>query len=97
MSESSPVRAVRRGEIEAMLARYPHLAPEAIAELTDWFTSEASALDVGLIASNEAIAAPYRAFRAAHVDPLRGRDWLRGLGFAAIIVVIGAALFWRAF
>ncbi len=97
MSESSPVRAIRRGEIEAMLARYPHLTPEAVAELTQWFTSEASALDVGLVASNEAIAAPYRAYRARHIDRLRPHDWARGMAVAALFVALLAGVLWRAF
>ena len=96
MSESSPVRAIRRGEIEAMLARYPHLTPEAVAELTQWFTNETNALDVGLVASNEAIAAPYRAFRAQHVDRLRPRDWAQGLAVALLFAGLLAAALWRA-
>ena len=97
MSLSEAARAARRGEIEAMLARYPHLSPEAVADLSEWFAKEASSLDIGLIACNEAIAEPYRAFRADHVDPLKGRDWLRGLAFVAVILAIMAGLFWRAF
>jgi hypothetical protein len=97
MPKSEALRAARRGEIEAMLARYPHLSPEAVAELTQWFATKASSLDIGLIACNDDIAEPYRAFRADHVDPLRGRDWLRGIAFVGVILAIMAVLFWRAF
>lgn len=97
MSLSDAARAARRGEIEAMLARYPHLSPEAVSDLSAWFEREASSLDIGLLACNEEIAEPYRAFRAEHIDRLRGRDWLRGLAFVAVILAILAALFWRAF
>lgn len=97
MPESEALRAARRGEIEAMLARYPHLSPEAVAELSQWFATEASSLDIGLIACNDDIAEPYRAFRADHVDPLRGRDWLRGIAFVGVILATMAVLFWRAF
>jgi len=97
MSQSEAARAVRRGEIEAMLARYPHLSPEAVADLGQWFEKEASSLDIGLIACNDAIAEPYRAFRAEHVDPLKGKDWLRGIAFVAVILAIMGVLFWRAF
>jgi len=90
-------RARRRAEIESALARYPHLSPEAVKELTDYFAREASALDVGLIASNPAIAGPYRAFRADRIDPLRGRDWLLGTLFALAVAAVVGALLWRAF
>ena len=97
MSLSEAARAARRGEIEALLARYPHLSPEAVADLSAWFDKEASSLDIGLLACNDEIAEPYRAFRADHVDPLKGRDWLRGLAFVAVVLAIMAGLFWRAF
>lgn len=90
-------RAQRRAHIEAALARYPHLTPEGLQELTDYFASEASSLDVGLIACNEAIVPQYRKFRADHIEPLGPRDWLRGAAFVAVMIAILAALFWRAF
>ncbi|HEY6868807.1 MAG TPA: hypothetical protein VI199_03520 [Novosphingobium sp.] len=96
MSESLAARAERRAEIERALARYPHLTPEALAELADYFSREASALDVGLIASNEAVAEPYRQFRQTHLDPLRPRDWLRGALFALLTAAGLVALLWRA-
>ena len=71
MSVSEAARAARRAEIERALARYPHLTAEGLAELTDYFERDASALDVGLIASNPAIADRYREFRATHVDEAR--------------------------
>lgn len=97
MSLSEAARAARRGEIEAMLARYPHLSPEAVADLSKWFDMEASSLDIGLLACNNDIAEPYRAFRADHVDPLKARDWVRGLAFVAVVLAALTVLFWRAF
>ena len=90
-------RARRRASVEAALARYPHLSPEAVKELTDWFAREASALDVGLIASNDALAEPWQRFRADHIDPLRPRDWMFGLLLVGVVLAVFAALFWRAF
>jgi hypothetical protein len=95
--KTEAARARRRAQIESALARYPHLSPEGVKELSDYFAREASALDVGLIASNEAIAAPYRAFRAAHVDPLRWRDWMLGTVIATAVGVMLAVLLWKAF
>jgi len=98
MSQSTEaLRARRRAHIEQALGRYPALPPEAIDELTDYFAREASALDVGLIASNEAIAEPYRRFRADHIDPLKPRDWVRGTLFALAVALILVAIMWRAF
>lgn len=97
MSETSTLPATRRAEIETMLARYPHLPGDALAQLIHWFTKEASALDVGLIASNEEIATPYRAFRSEHIDPLRSRDWVKGAFFAVLVTAVLIALFWRGF
>ncbi|MBC2664403.1 hypothetical protein H7F51_02600 [Novosphingobium flavum] len=98
MTESiDAARARRRVQIEQALAKYPHLSPEGLRELTDYFAREASALDVGLIASNEAIAAPYRQFRAERIDPLKGRDWLVGMVIALAVAAVVAALLWRAF
>lgn len=96
MSESEAARAARRTAIERTLERYPHLSPEGLTELTDYFHSEASSLDLALIASNEAIREPYRQFRAEHVDPLKPRDWLRGLVFAAVVAALAVAIMWRA-
>lgn len=97
MSESDTERARRRAAIERALARYPHLSPEGLAELTDYFHREASALDLGLIACNEDIREPYRRFRADHIDPLKPRDWLRGLAFAGAVAAVVLAMLWRAF
>lgn len=96
MSLFEAARAARRAEIERALARYPHLSPDTLGELTRYFDVEASALDVGLIASNDAIAAPYARFRREHLDPLRAQDWLRGIAFATVIVGILIAVLWPA-
>lgn len=90
-------RAERRARIEGVLARYPHLTPEGLAELTCYFDKEASSLDIALIASNEAISAPYRTFRADHIDPLRPRDWLRGIAFTLVVTAILVGILWRAY
>ncbi|MBC2670251.1 hypothetical protein ACFOON_04020 [Novosphingobium piscinae] len=97
MAESEAARAARRADIERALARYPHLNPAALAELTNYFTTEASALDVGLIASNPDVTAAYCQFRADHLDRLRLADWLRGLAVAAALGAVLLGLLWPAF
>lgn len=88
--------ADRRARIERVLADYPQLGDERIAELVHWFRKEASALDVAMVASNPDVAATYRQFRTDHLDRLSGNDILRGLLFASIISAIVLAIIWRA-
>jgi len=95
--QDTEARARRRAEITRLLARYPHLDEPARHELTDWFAREASSLDVAMLSCDEGVAEQYRQFRAEHINPLRARDWLRGLGFVVVIPAIMALLFWRAF
>jgi len=76
--------ASRRAHIEAMLADYPDVSKEQLDELLAWFNREASSLDVGMVASNEAISRGYRLFRAEHIDRFRARD----LGYAALFVTM---------
>jgi hypothetical protein len=65
LGETSPER---RARAETMLARYPALAGDELAELLRWYRREASAMDVALLASNDAIREAYRAFRRDHVE-----------------------------
>lgn len=84
--EGAPERAEPRSRIEDMLARYPDLPPEQVAELIGWFTREASALDVALIASNEAIRPGYTRFRAEHVDRFKLKDAAWAAFFASVVL-----------
>ncbi len=86
----------RRARFEATLAQYPHLTRDRLAELIAWFRTEASARDVAMIASNDAIVEPYRRFRADHIDPLTARDVLKVI---TALAIVGAAILlvaWRA-
>ena len=87
--EGAPEGASRRARIEGMLADYPDISKEQLEELLVWFNKEASSLDVGMVASNEAISRGYRLFRAEHIDRFRRRD----VGHAALFVAtIGGVL-----
>lgn len=59
--------------IEALLGRYPHVSNTELITLKTWF-KEASALEVGQLASRTDIAPGYRRFRAEHVDKLGAKE-----------------------
>lgn len=80
LGETSPER---RARIEALVARYPDLAPAELTELVGWYQREASAMDVALVASNEDLTERFAAFRRAHVSAFNWRD-------KAITALLGA-------
>lgn len=89
-------REARRTHIEALLADYPALDDEEIALVRNWFARQASSLDVAQVASNTAIAAQYRAFRAEHIDRFSPRDMLNAAIAVAAIALCIVAIVWRA-
>lgn len=93
--EGAPV-AGRRGRIITLLAQYPRLDSDDLAELLHWFRKEASALDVGLIASDPHLAVSYEGLKKDHLDQLTGADlfWvtiLVGTGLAVLALLIWSA------
>ena len=95
-SHDSLAASARRLQVETELADYPHVSEESLAILVRWFRKEASAFDVAMLASNEAIAESYRRFRADHIDPLKGKDVMRGLIVLALVGAIILFIAWRA-
>lgn len=95
MTQSQNSVTAQRAQIEATLADYPHLSEARLAALIGWFRQEASAFDVAMLAGNEAIAEPYRRFRADHVDPTTGKDVMRGLLVAALVGLAVFFIIWR--
>ena len=90
MTADGSTAAARFAAIEATLARYPQLDESELRDLKHWFRREASAFDVAHLASRDAIADQYRAFRAKHVDNFDAGDVLKGLVGASLIAgVIG--------
>lgn len=89
---SAPCREHGLAPISGVLARYPDITGAELGTLKSWFMREASALDVGMLASDESIAAQYQQFRADHLDRLGAQDagkallWL--LGVAALIALV---------
>jgi hypothetical protein len=92
LGETSPQR---RARAERIVARYPQLERHELAELLHWYRREASAMDVALLASNESIREPYRAFRRDHVERFSLKEKLVGAllvaGAGGFIVALGLA------
>lgn len=89
--DTSATGASQRETIAALLARYPEIDDTELQHLRRWFLKTASAQDVGLIASETAIRAQYRAFRAQHVDRLNARDFgVAALWIGALTSVVGS-------
>jgi len=94
-TQDSAAVVAQRAQIEAALADYPHLNEESLAAVIRWYRKDASAFDVAMLASNEAIAEPYRRFRADHIDPMTGKDVMKGLLVAAAVGLVVFFIIWR--
>ena len=66
--------------VESTLARYPDVTADELTHLVGWF-KVASALDVGLMASNEVLHDAYVAFRKEHLDRFTWGDLVRAVLF----------------
>ena len=82
-----------RAEIAAILARYPDLTDAELQRVLRWFRTEATAMDVAMLASEEDIAPQYRQFRRDHVDRFDLRDLRNAAVFLCMIVGILLACF----
>ena len=71
-----------------LLQRYSSLTNDELAELKNWFLHKASALDVGLIASEHDILPSYRAFRRQHLDRVTPLDIAIALVAVAAVVLL---------
>ncbi len=80
--------ADERARIATLLARYPELPDRELDHVHAWFRQGATALDLGLLASDPAVAPQYRAYRADHYDRITPTDYIRI--FAVLMAVIGA-------
>lgn len=88
--------AERWAHIEALLADYPNIPARDNEDLMHWFDREASAYDVAMMASNDAIQDGYRKFRSDHVDPLGTRDFIRAGLFVIAVAACLLATIWLA-
>lgn len=71
--------------IAAALADYPHIDAAALADLLRWFRKEASALEVGMIASDPALSAQYQLLKRDHLSRFTRNDMI-----AATLVTLTA-------
>lgn len=86
----------RYARVEALLAKYPAVSDAELAEMVEWFEREASAYDIGVIASNESIRSGYRKFRAEHIDALTFMDVWRAIVFVVLAGAAIAGIIWLA-
>ncbi len=96
MTDGAP-RADQAARAEAALAQYPHLDAQTLDELVRWFRKEASALDVGMIASNPELDAQYQQFKRDHLGKFGAADLvpaavIAGVAAGAIALIIWSVL-----
>jgi hypothetical protein len=84
--------ATTREQIAVLLSRYPQLSDEELNEIHDWFKRGASALDLGLLASDPDVAPTYRAYRAKHYDRITLMDSVRAAAALLVVAAIVAGL-----
>lgn len=86
--ETGASSADERVRISALLTRYPELPAAELDRIHRWFHKGATALDLGLLASDPDVSERYRAYRADHYDRIKPAD----IGRAAIVIGIALAL-----
>lgn len=97
IQNQSATALARRAHVEALLSAYPDVTPEERGLLVRYFRREANALDIGMLASNAAIARGYGLFRGEHIDRFTWADVAKGVGGAALIVLAVGLVMLRAF
>jgi hypothetical protein len=93
--ETGASSADDRAHIAALLTRYPELPTAELDRLHRWFHKGATALDLGLLASDPDISEQYRAYRAEHYDRIKPADISRAamiIGVALALIVIALLL-----
>lgn len=86
--ESGAQSVGERARIAALLSRYPDLPAAELERVHHWFRKGASALDLGLLASDSTVAPQYRAYRNDHYDRIKPADYARAAIFVGILVAI---------
>jgi len=89
--KGAPTGADGIARTAALLKRYPEITGDELGSLKNWFAKEASALDIGTLASDPTISSGYARFRKEHIDKFGLRD------IAILIValaVVAGLIFW---
>ena len=72
----------------ALLERYPSLEGHELKELRNWFLRQATALDVGMVASEHHIRENYKAFRNQNLDRFTMKDAVIALLMIMAVVLL---------
>ena len=90
-----PAGADRLARVSALLKRYPDVTHHELGELKTWFKRQASALDIGILASQEDIGSGYALFREEHIDRFAGKDIVAiAAVLVAVIGIIASIAYW---
>lgn len=73
-SETAGATDAERKRVTALLSRYPNLSASELEDVHHWFKRVATALDMGLLASDPEVAPQYRAYRSEHIDRFELKD-----------------------
>lgn len=93
--ETGASSADDRASIAALLTRYPELPASDLDRIHRWFRKGATALDLGLLASEPEVSERYRAYRADHYDRIKPSDITRAaaiIGVAIALILIALML-----
>ncbi|MET0250953.1 MAG: hypothetical protein ABW203_02130 [Novosphingobium sp.] len=82
--------------IEAAIATYPDLSEEQLDDVLFWLKHEATALEVGLVASNPRLAKQYRRLRADHLDRLTRRDAAQAAAVVGAVAALAGGIVYLA-
>ncbi len=84
-----PAGAERLARMSALLQRYPDVSHHELGELKTWFKRQASALDIGILASQEEIGSSYALLREEHIDKFAGKDIA---AIAAVVIALAGII-----
>jgi hypothetical protein len=91
-SETAGATDAGRKRVTALLSRYPHLSAAELEEVHHWFKRVATALDLGLLASDPDVEPQYRAYRSDHIDRFKLKDIVTIAAVLTVTIVVIAAL-----
>jgi hypothetical protein len=92
-----PALDERQAQIETLIAKYPRISSEELNDVLFWLKHEATALEVGFLASDPALERKYRQLRSDHLDRLNRHDALHAAAvFGTVAAVAGGIVYLAA-